>query len=216
VTEVGHIETFQSAYDGTWTVDVDSDQCRNISWLILASGAAHPGLRFPGAALADTGPLLPQEMRDTQKALRSVLDGSGIDFANHSQANWDHNISFSAPGQTVWSTGSFAGEVGLVYLMQDLRDAGGTVSSGSLTVSELGVADSTELTVSFWDPADASVAPVVVSASSSGDDLTVSVPDFQNGLVVVVGVPEPAVALQGIAALAAVALVRRRKRRGSD
>lgn len=89
------------------------------------------------------------------------------------------------------------------------------MSSGSLTVSELGVADSTELTVSFWDPADASVAPVVVSASSSGDDLTVSVPDFQNALVVVVGVPEPAVALQGIAALAAVALVRRRKRRGS-
>lgn len=110
MTEVGHIETFQSAYDGTWTVDVDSDQYRNISWSILASGAAHPGLRFPAAALADTGPLLPQEMRDTHKALRSVLDGSGIDFANHSQANWDHNISFSAPGQTVWSTGSFAGE----------------------------------------------------------------------------------------------------------
>jgi hypothetical protein len=183
VTEVGHIETFQSAYDGTWTVDVDSDQYRNIRWSILASGAAHPGLRIPGAALADTGPLLPQEMRDTHKALRSVLDGSGIDFSNHSQANWDHNISFSANGQTVSSTGSFAGEVGLVYLMQDLRDAGGTVSSGSLTVSELGVADSTELTVSFWDPADVSVALVVVSASSSEDDLAVSVPDFQNGLL---------------------------------
>jgi len=61
VTEFCHIEDFQDSHDGTWAKTVDADQMRSIMWVLAANGAAHTGLRFPGAALASpTAPSSPR------------------------------------------------------------------------------------------------------------------------------------------------------------
>jgi hypothetical protein len=144
-------------------------------------------------------------MRDTQAALRRFIDQSGIDFARFGGVNWDHRISVAASNQTVWAFGSFAGPVGLIYLMQDLRVAGGTVADAVMTVRGLEPHEGLELPVVFWDPADASQPPASGSVIVSGGIVDIMVPGFQRGMVV--SVPEPASTAGGLAAIGALLML---------
>lgn len=188
-----------SLADGAYTVAEDEDIYRSVVWAGLASGQFGTALRIGSDLLnfitgvngeGDTttqGYLLTDNMRATQEMVSTwwLNSSIGFDFASYSPDSLIGKLGASSgAGHTLHAVGAADAIQGIVYVIQDRDAKSGTVSDGVVTVR--GLSADTLYDIEIWETAlgTTGAARVIRGVFSTDGQLTISLPAFDQSIVV--------------------------------
>ncbi|MCA9300133.1 MAG: fibronectin type III domain-containing protein, partial [Phycisphaerales bacterium] len=171
----------------------DEGNFRSLLYAGLASGQFGTPLRIAadelGYIVDTSGPvtiyqgfILTDAMRDTQLAIRTMLDSTALAFTNASPDPLAGRLSsVNTSGDTLHLFGSADALQGMVYVLQDENVRTGTVSGTTLSID--GLERAAMYDVEIWDPAGTLVT-TLTDLVVSGGTLQVALPDFDRDVLV--------------------------------
>ncbi len=189
--QIGNTMDFRPVFDlefgpidvesyGHYSQDMDEKTFHNMIWSGFAAGGAGMPLRWPSKVLEFRGPRLTEKMWVAQKNMAKFFANTQIDFTNFPSMPWERNISFGGNRQNLEAFATGDGQQGLVYVLQDTRIAGASVSGASVTIG--GLQQDGTYSVELWDTnADANNVNIQLKTTqASNRQMRVDLPAFNN------------------------------------
>lgn len=217
-TDQTYDEGSYSDANGAYTLAEDEELFSAVLWAGLAAGQFGTAMRMPGGLMnyitgvnesnetLYQGYLLSDNMRATQQLIAAWRDASviGFDFGAYSPDSLAGKLSASsASGFTLHAFGAADGGQGIVYVLQDRDAKAGAVGDATLAIAGLDTDSLYDIEIWQTDPGTTAAVRVIRDIFSTDGSLSISLPAFNQGLIVRFRAHRPAGQVEQIAALAA-------------